>query len=125
LLPIIQGKESTGANSIAVKNNKMMIVVGGDFLQKDSTNKICAITKDGGHSWFQPETSPAGYRSCVEYLAKKKWITCGLSGVDLSEDDGMNWKNISRESFHVCRKAKKGKSVYFSGNGGRVGKLIN
>ena len=124
LLPIIQGKESTGANSIAVKNNKVMIVVGGDFLQKDSINKNCVLTKDGGHSWFAPQTSPTGYRSCVEYLSKNKWITCGLNGVDISDDDGMNWKSISKESFHVCRKAKKGKAVYFAGNGGRVGKII-
>jgi len=124
MLPLIQGKVSTGANSIAVKNNKIMVVVGGDFLQKDSTNKNCALTRNGGHSWFQPKTSPHGYRSCIEYLIKNKWITCGLNGVDISEDDGMNWRYISEESFHVCRKAKKGKSVYFAGNGGRVGKLI-
>jgi hypothetical protein len=124
MLPLIQGKVSTGANSIAVKNNKIMVVVGGDFLQKDSTNKNCALTRNGGHSWFQPKTSPHGYRSCIEYLIKNKWITCGLNGVDISEDDGMNWRYISKESFHVCRKAKKGKSVYFAGNGGRVGKLI-
>jgi len=124
-LPVIQGKESTGANSIAVKNSKTMIVAGGDFLKKDSTNKNCAITKDGGQSWFSPKTSPAGYRSCVEYLIKNKWITCGLNGVDISDDNGVNWKNISKESFHVCKKAKKGNAVYFAGIGGRVGKLIN
>ncbi|MEO6905059.1 MAG: oxidoreductase [Ginsengibacter sp.] len=124
-LPINQGKESTGANSIAVKNNKTMIVVGGDFLEKDSTDKNCTITKDGGRSWFQPKISPTGYRSCVEYLSKNKWITCGLNGVDISNDDGTKWKSISKESFHVCRKAKKGNSVYFAGNNGRVGKLIN
>ncbi len=124
-LPINQGKESTGANSIAVKNSKTMIVVGGDFLEKDSTDKNCTITKDGGRSWFQPKISPTGYRSCVEYLSKNKWITCGLNGVDISNDDGIKWKSISKESFHVCRKAKKGNSVYFAGNNGRVGKLIN
>lgn len=122
-LPIIQGKESTGANSIAIKNSKTMIVVGGDFLKKDSTNKNCAITRDGGQTWFAPDVSPTGYRSCVEYLSKNKWITCGLNGVDISNDNGMNWKNISKESFHVCRKAKKGNAIYFAGNGGRVGKL--
>ena len=33
-LPVVQGKNSTGANSVAVKNNNTMIVVGGDFWQK-------------------------------------------------------------------------------------------
>ena len=122
-IPILQGKESTGANSIAVKNKKTMIVVGGDFMKKDDTEKNCVITTNGGATWISPKTSPTGYRSCVEYLSKNKWISCGLNGVDLSNDNGMNWKNISKESFHVCRKAKKGNDVYFAGNGGRVGKL--
>jgi photosystem II stability/assembly factor-like uncharacterized protein len=123
-LPIIQGKESEGANSIAVKNSKTLIVLGGDFLKKDSTNKNCAISKDGGYTWFQPDVPPTGYRSCVEFLKKKKWITCGLNGVDVSNDDGSNWKNISNESFHVCKRAKKGNAVFLAGINGRVGKLV-
>ncbi|MEO9021622.1 MAG: oxidoreductase [Ginsengibacter sp.] len=122
-LPILQGKESTGANSIAVKNSKTMIVVGGDFTKKEDTVKNCVITADGGTTWLSPKVAPSGYRSCVEYLHKDEWITCGLNGVDISEDDGMNWKNISHTSFHVCRKAKKGDAVYFAGNG-KIGKLI-
>jgi hypothetical protein len=123
-IPILQGKESTGANSIAVKNKKTMIVVGGDFTKKEDTLKNCVITKDGGATWVSPKTAPTGYRSCVEYLNKNTWITCGLNGVDISDDNGMNWKNISKESFHVCRKAKKGNAVYLAGNNGRVGKLV-
>lgn len=123
-IPILQGKESTGANSIAVKNSKIMIVVGGDFTTKDSTEKNCIITTDGGITWTSPKTLPSGYRSCVEYLHKNTWITCGLNGIDISNDNGINWENISKESFHVCRKAKKGNAVFFAGNGGRVGKLV-
>lgn len=123
-LPIIQGKESTGANSIAVKNSKTMIVVGGDFTTKDSTTQNCVLTNDGGKTFTAPATPPHGYRSCVEYLQKKKWISCGLNGIDISTDDGKNWNWISKEGFHACAKAKKGKAVYFAGGGGRVAKLI-
>jgi len=123
-LPILQGKESTGANSIAVKNKKIMIVVGGDFTTKDSTSKNCVITIDGGKTFSTPVTAPHGYRSCVEYVKKKTWISCGLNGIDISTDEGKNWEWISTESFHACRKAKKGSTVYFSGGGGKVGKLI-
>jgi photosystem II stability/assembly factor-like uncharacterized protein len=123
-LPILQGKESTGSNSIAVKNKKCMIVVGGDFNAKDDTVKNCVITMDGGESFTEPVVGPHGYRSCVEYLGKKNWISCGLNGVDYSTDDGQNWSWISKDSFHAVRKAKKGKAVYFSGGGGRIGKLV-
>jgi hypothetical protein len=123
-LPLLQGKESTGANSVAVKDKKTLIVVGGDFTTKDSAVKNCAITTDGGKTFTMPVVGPHGYRSCVEYLGKKNWISCGLNGVDYSTDEGMNWTWISKDSFHAVRKAKKGKAVYFSGGGGRIGKLI-
>lgn len=122
-IPIIQGKESTGANSIAVKNKKTFMVVGGDFNTKDSTEKNCVITTDGGKTWFAPSIPPHGYRSCIESLGKKTWISCGLNGVDYSTDEGNTFTQISKDGFHVCRKAKKGKAVYFAG-GGRVGKLV-
>lgn len=121
-LPILQGTSSTGANSIGIKNKKIMIAVGGNYEKKDEIENNCAITHDGGLTWISPAVSPSGYRSCVEYLGKNKWITTGLNGTDISEDDGMNWRNISKETFHVCRKAKKGDAVFFAGNG-RVGKL--
>ncbi len=123
-IPIIQGKQSTGANSIAVKNSKTLIIVGGDFLKKDNIEKNCVITFDGGKTFVAPENSPSGYRSCVEYLYKDTWITCGLNGVDISKDNGMNWKNISKESFHVCKRAKKGNEVFLAGNDGKIAKLI-
>ena len=101
-----------------------MIVVGGDFTTKDSTSKNCVITIDGGKTFSTPVTAPHGYRSCVEYVKKKTWISCGLNGIDISTDEGKNWEWISTESFHACRKAKKGSTVYFTGGGGKVGKLI-
>ncbi len=125
-MPLLQGKESTGANSVAVKNVKKkqtIIVVGGDFTTKDSTTKNCCITKDGGKTFTVPDIAPHGYRSCVEYLQKKNWLSCGLNGVDYSNDDGKTWNWISKESFHVCKKAKKGKAVFFAGNG-KIGKLV-
>jgi photosystem II stability/assembly factor-like uncharacterized protein len=123
-LPILQGKESTGANSIAVKNKKTLIVVGGDFTKPNAADKNCFITNDGCKTWMTPAIAPHGYRSCVEYLGKNNWICCGLNGVDYSKDNGKTWILISTESFHVCRKAKDGKSVFFAGVDGKIGKLI-
>jgi photosystem II stability/assembly factor-like uncharacterized protein len=123
-LPIIQGKESAGANSIAAKNSKMMIAVGGDFSSKDSTTKNCYITKNGGKTWVNPTISPFGYRSCVEYFQANTWLTCGLNGVDISLDNGIIFNQISKDSYHVCRKVKKGNSLFFAGSNGRIGKLV-
>jgi hypothetical protein len=56
-------------------------------------------------------------------LKEKKWITCGLNGVDYSFDDGNTWNQISHEGFNVCRKAKHGNAVFFAGGRGRIGRL--
>ena len=62
-IPVIQGKESTGANSIAVKDSKMMMIVGGDFYEKDSVFKNCVVTADAGTTWNVPQIPPHGYRT--------------------------------------------------------------
>ena len=128
-LPLIQGQETTGANSIAVYKSKKqapakrIFVVGGDFDNPDSTKKNAAYSTDGGKSWNLPNTAPHGYRSCVEYLSKKEIVTCGLNGVDYSTDGGKNFKWISKEAFHVCRLAKESGAVFLAGKNGRVARL--
>ncbi len=122
-LPILQATESTGANSIAAKNKKIFMIVGGDFNTKDSITKNCFITTNAGKTWASPKTPPTGYRSCIEYLYKKTWLTCGINGVDITVDDGMHFKQISNTGFHVCRRAKNGKTVFLAGGNGRVGIL--
>jgi photosystem II stability/assembly factor-like uncharacterized protein len=127
-LPLVQGKESTGANSVAIQDNKttnggrQLVVVGGDFARDTAREKNCAITRDGGNTWISPPEPPHGYRSCVEYIGKDQLLSCGTSGVDISTDGGMHWQLISPEGFHVCRMAKKGKAVFLAG-GGRIARL--
>jgi photosystem II stability/assembly factor-like uncharacterized protein len=123
-LPLGIRKESSGANSIAVKNKKTFMIAGGDFNEKDATSYNCIFTSDAGKTWQTPIEPPHGYRSCVVYLRKKEWIMCGLNGVDITTDEGKHFKLISKDGYHVCAKSKKGKSVYFAGGGGRIGKLL-
>jgi photosystem II stability/assembly factor-like uncharacterized protein len=129
LIPIIQGKESTGANSIAVRSDgprvsNTFIITGGNFSNDKDTTQNCVLTHDGGHTWIRPTTPPHGYRSCVIYITSKKLLCCGTSGVDLSTDSGITWRLISEKGFHVCRKAKYGKTVFLAGSNGRIAKLI-
>jgi photosystem II stability/assembly factor-like uncharacterized protein len=128
-MPFDKSKSSTGANSLAIRrsriNNKpdLWVVVGGDFTADSLRDRNCFISKDEGKSWIKPSTSPGGYRSCVEFISDKMLVTCGLNGVDLSDDEGITWQKISSDSFHACRKAKNGNAVFFSGNNGKIGKL--
>ncbi len=121
-LPIVQGTESTGANSLAV-NKKTVIVVGGDFANPKKYQQNCVISNNMGKKWKEPTTPPKGYRSCVAFIKSKTWVTCGLTGVDISTDNGDNWLSITNASFHACAKAKTGNTVYFCGTNGAIGKL--
>ena len=130
-LPVIQGKESTGANAIDIYDNGMpkkpgqrMVVVGGDFSADSLVEKNCFYTLNGGKTWLAPDTPPHGYRSSVEYLSKKDLLACGLNGVDYSSDNGKNWKWISKEGFHVCRIARVGTTVFLAGGNGKIGKVV-
>ena len=130
-LPLVQGKETTGANSVAVwdrfkKNGgRQLVVVGGDFAADTASAGNCYYSNDRGKTWHRPKVPPRGYRSCVEFLSSKKLVTCGLTGVDYSADGGVTWNPVSDEGFHVTRKAKNGKAVFFAGSNGKVGKLVN
>lgn len=130
-LSIIQGKESTGANSIDIYDNGIpdkpgprRIIVGGDFAADSSDVKNCLYTTNGGKTWQKPKTPPHGYRSCVEYLSKKDVLACGTTGVDYSNDGGKNWRLISNEGFHVCRIARIGTAIFLAGNNGKIGRIV-
>ena len=60
----------------------------------------------------------------VEWLDRKIVMACGLTGVDYSNDNALNWQLISSESFHVCRIAKRGSTVYLAGNNGKIARLV-
>lgn len=122
-LPIIQGREMTGPNSIAI-HGRQAIIVAGDYDHQQDTTKNCLISTDGMQTWHEPLSGPHGYRSCVAYISAQQLITCGVPGVDVSNDGGNTWQPISREGFHVCRKAKKGNAVFLAGGNGKIGKLI-
>lgn len=125
-LPLLQGKESTGANSIAISpSGKNAFIVGGDFA-KDTlrSGNAIAVQLEPSIQFNQPQTPPFGYRSCVIYLTNKTLVACGTSGVDISKDGGINWENISKKSFHVVQKAKKGNAIYLAGGSGRIAKLV-
>jgi photosystem II stability/assembly factor-like uncharacterized protein len=129
-LPIVQGKETTGANSIDIydggdpkRAGRKMIIVGGDFQDPASTNKNCFYTNNGGKTWKTPRTPPHGYRSCVEYLSPKDIVCCGINGVDYSSDGGRNWILVSKQGFNACRIARNGSAFFLAGNDGKIAKL--
>jgi hypothetical protein len=118
---MVQGIESTGANSVDMYDDSNGIIVGGDFSKDSSAKANCVLFSLSPPIHFiRPEIPPHGYRSCVAYMSPDKLICCGTSGVDISTDGGKQWKLISKNGFHVCQKAKNGQSVFLAGSYGRI-----
>lgn len=124
-LQLNQGEESTGANSIAISpaHPGQGFIVGGDFSKDKVTYRNSLWIQLKPFKQIPPLVPPRGYRSCVEYLDRTRLICCGTTGVDVSADGGMRWKGISDKSFHVCRKAKTGQSVYLAGAQGSISRI--
>ena len=125
-LQINQGKETTGANSISVNpwNREQAFIVGGDFKQDTLKRGNSIMIGLNPFSQTIPDTTPNGYRSCVEYINEKQLICCGTTGVDFSNDGGLNWKLISTLGFHVCRRSKSGNALFFAGPQGAIARLL-
>jgi hypothetical protein len=56
-VPMAHGSDSAGIFSIADKDLKMIVAVGGDYLKPDAPNGTAAFTTDGGRHW-QPAQTP-------------------------------------------------------------------
>jgi photosystem II stability/assembly factor-like uncharacterized protein len=121
-----QGKETAGANSIAINpwHPGQAFVVGGDFRKDTVTNGNSLLIGLNPFNQNTPVTAPHGYRSCVEYLTDRQMICCGTSGVDFSVDGGLNWKLISTRGFHVCQRSKSGNAVFLAGPKGLIARLV-
>ncbi|MGC3947031.1 MAG: YCF48-related protein [Chryseolinea sp.] len=124
VLPFDNSKASTGANSVAISTTNNLIAVGGDFAADTIRSRNCFVSHDNGMTWTASKVPPMGYRSCVEFIVGDVALSCGLNGVDISDDAGITWRSVSRDSYHACRKAKEGSSVFLSGNNGKIGKLV-
>jgi len=127
-LNIVQGKETQGANSVALDPTLTKIaVVGGDF-NNDSSSKNniqLFIMKNKQLMNATVQTPPHGYRSSVIFANENNLVCCGTTGVDVSTDGGLNWKLISADSYNSCAKSKNGTSIFLAGKNGRIAKLVN
>jgi photosystem II stability/assembly factor-like uncharacterized protein len=117
--PVTAGIESAGIFSIAFRDQKHGVIVGGDYRTPDDTGVTGAITKDGGKTWT-PSEKQLPYRSCVAW-AKDRWVAVGTSGSDFSLD-GATWKPLDREKYNSVAFAPTGEG-WAVGPKGRIAKF--
>ncbi len=118
--PILAGLESAGIFSIAFRDRKNGMIVGGDYRQPNEVAKTLAITKDGGQTWQLLENK-LPFRSGVVF-AKGKWIAVGTSGSDWSNGNGLSWQKLDGENYNAVSFTKSGVG-WAAGAKGRIAKF--
>ncbi|HEX8456728.1 MAG TPA: hypothetical protein VF656_05335 [Pyrinomonadaceae bacterium] len=124
--PIIHDK-SAGVFSVAFRDARRGVIVGGDYTKEGEANRNAATTRDGGRTWtlVGDEARPRGYRSCVAYVRAARTspahlVAVGPNGSDYSTDDGATWRNFSTQGFHTASFASG--TGWAAGEQGRIAK---
>jgi photosystem II stability/assembly factor-like uncharacterized protein len=119
--PIIHGTPGSGIFSIAMRDDKNGVIVGGNYEKPAEAENTLALTSDGGELW-QLGRGLTGYRSAVAYVDAKAIIAVGTNGTDLTIDGGKTWKKAGSENLNAVA-AKGRKAVWAVGPGGLVVKF--
>jgi photosystem II stability/assembly factor-like uncharacterized protein len=89
---LIPAAEAGGVFSLAFRNPREGVMVGGDFTAPENGADASGFTRDGGSSW-SAGGDLAGYRSGVDWVtfARATLIAVGPTGSDVSYDGARSW----------------------------------
>lgn len=116
---------SAGIFSVAFRDAKHGVVVGGDYKKEDEAIDNLAVTSDGGITWTLVK-GLSGFRSVVAYVPGEvgTLVAVGPAGADYSTDDGRTWTMIKGPGFDTLSFAPGGPLAFAAGARGSIGKLI-
>ncbi len=124
--PIIQGNGPQGIYSIDFTDKNNGIAIGGDYSNPEDNCKNKAVTIDGGKTWqIISDNQDPSYKSCVQYVPNtngKEIFAVGKTGVSFSNDAGLSWKEVSKDSYYAIQFVDKN-TAWLSGNN-KIGKLV-
>ena len=120
----LNASESAGIFSVAFRNPREGMTVGGDYRQERSAENVAAFSSDGGVTW-KAIRGLGGFRSAVAPVpgTPRSWVAVGPTGADLSPDNGQSWVPIPGEGYHAFAFAPRGHAGWGVGEGGRIAKL--
>jgi photosystem II stability/assembly factor-like uncharacterized protein len=119
----LKSGESSGIFSVAFRDSKHGIVVGGDYQKETEANDNLAVTKDGGETWTLV-SGLTGFRSVVSYLpGTRTLVALGPAGGDYSPDDGHTWTRLEGPGFDTFSFVRGKRAGWGSGARGAIGRL--
>ncbi|MDX2445272.1 MAG: YCF48-related protein [Bacteroidales bacterium] len=126
-LPFMSGTPSSGVFSILFTPDENGYCIGGDYAKPDSTGLTFMFSEDSGYTWKEPDSSPAGYRSCIKEISvdgNPILLAVGREATSYSTDKGQNWKTIGNTGFYTLDVDASGKYAWAAGADGRIARLV-
>ena len=117
---------SAGIFSVAFRDARHGVVVGGDYKKESEAFDNVAFTSDGGTAWtLVRDRGLSGFRSVVAWVpgGERSLLAIGPSGADWSSDDGHTWAPVIAAGFDTFSFAPEGGVGWAAGQGGRISKL--
>lgn len=130
--PMLATSASTGIFSFMVSPNNVWnwLIAGGDYRNDTVRTANFFYSNNKGKDWHTPQTTTRGYRECLAQIDTERpshrsltrtTFAVGPSGIDISHDDGLNWKRLSDEKgFHVMKPSIDGNRIFLAGANGKL-----
>lgn len=104
--PVQAGSAAAGIFSLACRDTRQLVAVGGNYSKPDATAVTVARSADGGATWAASAPSPAtGFLSGVAYLdpvpSADRLVGVGTEGTVYSLDSGRTWTRLDSFSLNV------------------------
>ena len=119
----LKSGSSSGIFSVAFRDARHGVVVGGDYQKEKEASDNLAITSDGGATWTLVK-GLSGFRSVVAYVpGTTTLVAIGPAGGDYSTDDGRTWSAIPGPGFDTFSFVRGQRFGWAAGARGTIGRL--
>jgi hypothetical protein len=115
--------ESAGIFAAPFRDEQHGLAIGGDIANLPSSTHTAARSADGGRTWQEPESFPAGLRTAAVWGSSLPAARAvGPTGSDISVDNGHSWRAIDSNPWNTVS-CSQDLTCYAVGNAGLVARL--
>ena len=122
--PLRAGNASSGIFSVAFRDARHGVAVGGDYQKPHERTDNVALTDDSGRTCTLARGArPAGYMSAVSWVPGARTptlVAVGLAGSALSSDGGRSWRMLDTTAYNSVRFVSPRDGGFAAGPAGRV-----
>jgi photosystem II stability/assembly factor-like uncharacterized protein len=122
--PISAGVPAAGIFSLACRDTRHLIAVGGNYSRPDASAVTVATSDDGGRTWIATAPQPStGFLSGVAFIGPRntgdRLVAVGTEGTSFSTDSGVTWSRLDSLSLNVVMSGADG-AAWAAGARGKV-----